>query len=44
MNGEYSFPVEYNKAEEQRVRNKFFEMVDKIYSQYDNCYLSLIHI
>ncbi len=38
MNGEYSFPVEYNKAEEQRVRNKFFEMVDKIYSQYDNYY------
>lgn len=38
MNGEYSVPGEYSVEEEQRVRNKFFEMVDKVYSKYDNYY------
>lgn len=38
MNGEYSVPGSYSKSEEERVRNKFFELADKVYSKYDNYY------
>lgn len=38
MNGEYSVPGSYSKDEETRVRNKFFELADKVYSKYDNYY------
>ena len=39
MNGEYSVPpASYNKTEETRVRNKFLELPEKIYSKYNNYY------
>ena len=38
MSGEYSFPKAYDAANEKRVRENFFALVDKIYSKYDNYY------
>ncbi len=38
MHGEYSNPGPYSKAEEDRVRKKFLELPEKIYSRYDNYY------
>lgn len=38
LNGEYSYVGEYSVAEEERVRRKFFEMVDMVYTKYDNYY------
>ena len=40
MTGDFTVPIpsSYNSSVEARVRNKFFELADKVYSKYDNYY------